>query len=87
MSKCQFSISFSGDADTLISKANKAIKLADGKFEGDSHAGEFSLKTPIGSVKGNYQIENESINVEISEKPMFLSCNKIESELQNYLLS
>lgn len=87
MSKCQFSITFSGDADTLISKANKAIQNANGKFEGDTYSGEFNLKTPIGSVKGNYIIENASINVTILEKPMFLSCNKIQSELQNYLLS
>jgi hypothetical protein len=87
MSKCIFSIEFTESPNSLIEKANKAITEAGGTFSGDASSGSFSLKTPIGSVAGSYTIDDLGIAIQISDKPVFVSCNKIESELRKYLKS
>ncbi len=78
---CQFSISFSGDAESLIKRAQEQIGNAGGNFTGDSKEGNFQAKTPIGPIKGSYMIEGQSINLTISDKPFLLSCSRIEKEL------
>jgi len=85
MSKCNFSISFLESAESVISKAETAIKNANGSFSGDTRSGSFALSTPLGMVSGIYNIENFSINIKISDKPIFLGCSKIQTELQKYL--
>ena len=85
MSKCMFTIEFTESANALIEKANAAITNAGGTFNGDASSGSFSLSTPIGSVAGSYTIDDMGIVIQISDKPIFVSCNKIESELRKYL--
>jgi hypothetical protein len=85
MPKCKFSIPFSGDPETLIERANDAISAAKGNFSGDTGAGFFRLSTPIGRVSGTYNISESAIHIEIDDKPVFVGCGKIESELQKYL--
>ena len=86
MSKCNFSIPFEGTADEVKTKAETAIKNAGGVFTGNAMAGSFSISTPLGEIKGSYTMNNASpINVEISDKPLFIPCNQIESKLNGYL--
>ncbi|MES2679547.1 MAG: hypothetical protein V4635_06660 [Bacteroidota bacterium] len=85
MSKCNFSIAFSGSPEALVEKAAEAISKANGNFNGDAGSGSFNLSTPIGAVNGSYTMSESSINIQIDEKPMFIACGKIESELQKYL--
>jgi hypothetical protein len=85
MSKCNFSIDFTGPSDALIQQAQSAITSAGGKFNGDVNNGGFIIPTPIGEVSGAYAVENQSFHISIEDKPFLLSCNKIETELRNYL--
>lgn len=85
MSKCRFSIDFGSSATQLVSRVGDAIGHAGGSFSGDSTEGSFELSTPLGTVKGTYTIENSVIHIHIEEKPILVSCNKIESELRRRL--
>ncbi len=78
---CQFNITFSGDAESLISRSKQQIEKAGGNFTGDPTAGNFEAKTPIGSIEGSYQIEGQVISLAITKKPFLLSCARIEKEL------
>jgi hypothetical protein len=78
---CQFSISFSGDADGLTNRAKREIERVGGALTGDSTQGNFHAKTPIGSIQGNYFINGQVITLAITKKPFLLSCKKIEKEL------
>jgi len=82
---CKFSIEFPGSAEKLVSKAESVIKGEGGKFSGGTTEGEFSLSTVIGSVKGSYTIEAQTMNISIQDKPVFIPCNKIESVIRKYL--
>ncbi len=85
MSKCNFSIAFSGSQEELIEKARKAITGAGGEFFGDGSTGEFSLSTFIGKISGNYSASPMKLEIEIMDKPMFIGCSRIKEELEKYL--
>ena len=86
MAECTFSIPFEGTAVDLKAKIETAVVQAKGTFEGDASAGKFSLPTPLGQIKGSYNMNDASpINIQVSEKPFFVSCKQIESKLMEYL--
>lgn len=82
---CQFSIPFSGDSESLIQRAKQEIEKSGGSFAGDTSQGNFETKTPIGSICGSYQINNQQISFSITKKPFLLSCSKIEKELTSVM--
>jgi hypothetical protein len=79
---CQFSLPFSGEPQSLLQRAKQSIENMGGVFNGDDRQGNFSTKTPIGSIKGSYQMLEGEIALNITKKPFLLSCNKIEKELR-----
>ena len=85
MSKCNFSISVNGSPEELIERARKTITGAGGQFLGDASTGEFSLSTFIGKISGNYNASPTKFEIEIIDKPVFISCSRIKEELEKYL--
>ena len=83
---CQFNISFSGDAEILLRRAKEEIERAGGSLVGNTSEGNFQAKTPIGSIRGSYKVENQQISLVISNKPFLLSCRKIEKELTSVMV-
>jgi len=82
---CQFSLPFSGDPQGLLQRAKSEIERSGGIFSGDDQQGNFRAKTPIGSIEGVYQINGEEIALNITKKPLLLSCRKIEKELRSVM--
>ncbi len=85
MAGCNFSIEFSGSAEELVQQAKEGITKVKGKLIGDSNSGSFHIPTPLGNIKGGYIIENSVITLNIDDKPMLLSCKRIEAELRKFL--
>lgn len=85
MAKCNFNINFTEPIETLIRKAEDAITSIGGTFDGDTVKGNFSIPTRAGKITGKYSVSDRSIAFEITDKPILVSCNKIENELRNYL--
>ena len=77
MSTCKFTISFSGPAENIVSKAKAAIKAQGGTFTGDDVSGSFSVQV-IGNIEGAYSIGGQVMNVQINAKPIFIGCKQIE---------
>ena len=82
MSKCSFSIPHSGNVEAILSGAKSGITGAGGTFTGDNTAGKFLLSTLIGNIAGEYTVNASTLDIEITDKPMFLGCSQIESELR-----
>lgn len=78
---CQFNIPFSGDGESLIKRAKQELSKAGGTFNGDAAQGNFEVKTPVGSIEGNYNIAGQQIFISITDKPFFISCERIQKEL------
>jgi len=85
MAKCNISIGFTEPIDQLIAKAKSAISANGGIFNGDSQQGNYSIPTPLGKMAGTYSVAGNSINFEVLEKPIVISCSRIENELTKYL--
>ncbi|HXV61367.1 MAG TPA: hypothetical protein VEK15_11775 [Vicinamibacteria bacterium] len=58
---------------------------AGGTFAGSAREGTFSLPTPIGVFEGIYRIEGRVIAIEVLEKPFFVPCGAIESQLLRFV--
>lgn len=86
MAGCNFTIIIKESAETVINKAKQAIlKAENAQFDGNASTGIFSLPTPLGFVKGTYNIEQDKIHFVIDEKPFLVSCHLIESKLSGFL--
>jgi hypothetical protein len=77
-------IPVAGDIDALLRQARQAAKAAGGKLAGDSKAGTFTGKTPVGAIKGAYSVTGQTITVTISEKPWLVPLGRIDKELREY---
>ena len=83
---CKFSIPFDGSADEILMGAGQQIANAGGVFNRASVAhGDFSIATPLGKVEGTYKVRQQSFDIEITDKPFFVSCDRIEKELRDRL--
>ena len=79
---CNFSISFPGSAEKLLEKAKAAIEGQGGNFAGDLTSGNFSVQV-LGNISGSYTISGQVMNINISSKPLFISCSQIESFMKS----
>jgi hypothetical protein len=85
MSKCNFNIPFSGSASDLVEKARKSIVKAGGEVSGNVSAGNFFIPSPLGKISGTYTITASIANFDITEKPMFIGCDMIESTIKKFI--
>jgi hypothetical protein len=68
------------DADTLVSEARQVAKENDATFEGGSSSGSFSGK----GVEGNYEIEGQTVQVTITDKPTLAPWSKVEAKVKEF---
>ncbi|MBO9702438.1 MAG: hypothetical protein J7604_19665 [Sporocytophaga sp.] len=85
MANCNFSIEFNEPIEGLIEKARTSITAKGGKFTGDTLSGNYAIQTILGAIEGNYKVITGAVVFEITEKPFFVPCSKIEEELRKYL--
>ena len=82
---CNFQLAVKDTPEAFIEKVQQALAKAGGQFSGNAEAASFSLSTPVGSIEGSCTVAGDVANVTISEKPFFLSCDKIKEVLEGYL--
>ena len=81
MSECRFQFEFPGSATALVEKIRAKMTDAGGQFEGSPAVGHFSLPTLVGAFDGSYTIDNNTIWIEVTDKPFFVPCSAIEAKL------
>jgi hypothetical protein len=84
MSKCNFSISFTGTPEDVYSKAKAAVEKQGGTFEGDSKNGNFSISV-FGTISGRYSISGDKLEIIIEDKPIMIPCAAIENVLKSQI--
>ena len=84
MSKCNFSIGFSGSADQVYQKAKSAVEKQGGSFSGDSSAGSFTINV-FGTISGTYTVSGQQLLISVEEKPMMIPCSAIENVLKGQI--
>jgi hypothetical protein len=81
MTDCNINISFTGSAEEILNKAKAAVESQGGSFEGDLSSGKFHVSLMSNTVAGSYTVTDNQLQLNITEKPMFVPCNAIESFL------
>ncbi len=84
MSKCNFSIPFSGSAEEVHNKARAAVEKQGGSFNGDASGGSFSINV-FGTISGSYTVSGSQLNIVIEDKPMMIPCGAIENVLKSQI--
>lgn len=85
MSACNFTIPFSGDAETILRKAKSAVESQGGSFTGDQSAGNFDVSVFGNTIAGSYSVAAQSLDIVIDSKPFLVPCSTIESFLTKQL--
>ncbi len=78
---CNFNLKFSEPADVAVGKARAAIESQNGIFNGDSNLGNFEVTVFGNTIKGNYTVSGQILNLAIIDKPFFVPCSTIENFL------
>jgi hypothetical protein len=85
MAVCQFSVSFSGDAQSIFEKTKTAVESQGGTFEGNAESGNFHLSVMSNTISGSYTTSGQELNFTIDTKPIFLPCSAIQGYLASKL--
>ena len=83
MSTCNFSIPFSGEAETILGKAKAAVESQNGSFTGDTNSGNFEVSIFANTIRGSYTVIEQNLNLTITHKPFLVPCSTIESYLKS----
>jgi len=83
MSTCNFSIQFTGKAETILAKAKVAVESQNGDFTGDINSGNFEVSVFANLIKGHYSVSGQNLNLTITDKPFLIPCSTIESFLRS----
>ncbi len=78
-------LQFTGPADDVIKKIEKAVNKFNGTFNGDEKSGDIKINIFGNNISGHYEIDGSSINVDILEKPIFVSESMIKNEIEKWL--
>lgn len=85
MRGCDFSIEFRQDAGTMMDLAKRAITQAGGTVTVEGSKATFGLSTGVGRIRGSYSISGSMLTVIITDKPVWVGCNRIENEIRKHL--
>lgn len=69
----------------MIGKARQAVESQGGTFTGNEESGHFYVSLLGNTASGSYKAFENELHIEITEKPMFVSCSMIESFLKKQL--
>jgi len=75
-----FSVNTQKDPDTLVFEAKQVAKENDATFEGDTSSGSFSGQ----GVEGTYEIDGQTVEVTITDKPTLAPWSKVESKVKEF---
>jgi hypothetical protein len=84
MSKCNFSIDFSGSPEEVFNKAKAAVEKQGGSFSGTAQSGQFSINV-FGAISGSYTVSGNQLHIVIEDKPMMIPCAAIEGALKSQI--
>ena len=81
----KMNVSIKRDVEELVNKIKDYIQQENGTFSGDTENGSISIKTLLGTVKGNYVVNGNECVLEITDKPFLVPWETIESRIREAL--
>lgn len=85
MGKCSFNISFAEEPAVFIKKIEGILQTAGGQVDGDAAQGKIIIDTPLGIIRARYETAGQTVEINITAKPVLLSCNTIRNIIKDTL--
>ncbi len=82
---CNINLNFSEPANLAVAKARSAVESQNGIFNGDDTSGNFEVTVFGNTIKGDYSVNGQTLNLVITDKPFFVPCSTIESFLSKQI--
>ncbi len=86
MASCNFIIPFTAPPQVILSRVKEEVEKNKGSFSGNDTEGGFTINI-FGSLTGNYYIRGQELHINITSKPLFISCGQIEGFLRKQIES
>ena len=85
MASCEFQFDFTGEAQELVREIESGFVSAGGRVSVEDNEGSFTIDTPVGSFGGSFMVSKQTITIAVIDKPMFVPCSAIESQLRKFV--
>lgn len=82
---CNFIIETHSSGSDLVNAIKNKVESQGGRFNGDDGAGDFDVPLLGSRISGSYQLSGNQMNVDISDKPFFISCSQIKGFIEGNL--
>ena len=85
MANCQpFRIKINGQLQAALDRAKKRIEAEGGKLVGDTRSGSFVGASPVGEIKGSYEMIGSTATVNITDRPWLAGCKTIQNKINEF---
>lgn len=74
-----------GDVSATLVRAKKEADKFHSRWDGDERGGDYTLRTPLGTIEGTYAITDDTVCFLIEKKPRVIPCGLIERVLDQFL--
>ncbi len=71
--------------EDFLKRARSEISRVGGNINGNEDSGEFSVPLRSGNITGTYELQENNLTIDITDKPSNVTLHRIESELRRYL--
>lgn len=85
MSQEQLTFQLSVPPAEILGQIQKLAQKHGGQLQGDEHTGHVSFKTPVGLIKSDYTMKNDTLILTITEKPFLVGYEMIRSTIKDNL--
>jgi hypothetical protein len=70
-----------------LARARAEAEKFHSRWDGDESGGDYTLRTPLGTIQGTYAVTGSVVVFRIAKKPTLIPCGLIERVLDQFLRS
>lgn len=86
MSGCRIERRLS-EVPLTLARAKREAEKFHSRWDGDEAGGDYTLRTPLGTIEGTYTLRDSVVVFSIAKKPAIIPCGLIERVLDQFLRS
>ncbi len=85
MGQGQLTFQLKVPAAELLSQIQKLAQEYNGQLQGDEKSGHVSLRILVGTIEGDYTVNDNKLILNVTKKPFLVGYETISSTIKHYL--
>jgi hypothetical protein len=86
MADCNFEFQLNGTIEEIKTKIVSGIEKNNGEIEFTNDEGKFTIKHPLATIGGTISVSETNLSIRITEKPVFVPCEMIKTEVEKFFV-